>query len=572
MSISNTSENGFGSVSQNAAHESELFKAIAKSQACIEFDIHGLVLNANPIFLALFKYELADVLGKHHSIFCTPGTAESPQYQSFWEKLRNGEYCEGEFLRLDSEKNNVYIQASYNPVFDDAGKLVSIIKIASDITGAKKLSLEHQGRVDAISKTQAVIEFSLTGHVLAANPVFLDAMGYRLQEIVGQHHRMFCDKSYVETEAYAEFWQTLKNGEFKSGEFMRIDRNGKTVWLQATYTPILGVDGVPCKIVKFATNITSTKNKAIEDDGKVNAIDRSQGVIEFDLSGNILSANDNFLKLMGYRLNEIVGQHHSLFVDPEEAGSQNYKNFWKKLGQGQFDTGEYLRFGKNDKRVWIQASYNPILDPEGKPLKIIKFACDVTANKLHTIETSARVNAMSASNCVMELDSHCNIVHCNDLLLKSLGYTQQELIGKPVMHVMLDDGAKTPYQSDIWGSLRDNKSFNGELRLKNDKGEELWMSGTVSPVMGLDGKLLKSVCMFQDITQQKAARLDAEGKLEAIRRAQAVIEFDMSGKVLEANPNFLNLLGYTLEEIRGRHHRMFVDSEYGSSSDYQAFW
>jgi len=368
-------------IEQPGKHRTHLFNALAKSQACIEFDLNGNVLYANENFLNVFGYSEEDVLGKHHSLFCTASTAESDEYRLFWSKLREGEFQSGEFLRLDSQGQEVYIQASYNPVRDDDGNLISVIKIASNITDAKSKSLENEGKVSAIDKTQAVIEFDTTGRILAANDNFLNAMGYRLQEIVGQHHRQFCEKNHAESEEYSNFWKDLAAGEFKSGEFMRLNRHGRPVWLQATYTPILGLNGKPVKIVKFASDITATKMKAIEDDGKVNAMNRSQGIIEFDLGGNILHANENFLSLTGYSLADIVGQHHSMFVDKEEASSGAYRAFWRKLGQGEFDSGEYLRVGNHGKRIWIQASYNPILDLEGNPVKVIKFCSDITQSK-----------------------------------------------------------------------------------------------------------------------------------------------------------------------------------------------
>lgn len=553
-------------------HRIHLFNALTQSQACIEFDLNGTVLYANEYFLNVFGYSKDEVLGKHHSLFCTESTAESDEYQLFWSKLREGEFQSGEFLRLDSQGQEVYIQASYNPVRDDDGNLVSVIKIASNITEAKSRSLENEGKVAAIDKTQAVIEFDTSGRILAANDNFLDTMGYRLQEIVGQHHRQFCEKNHAESEEYSNFWKDLAAGEFKSGEFMRLNRHGRPVWLQATYTPILGLNGKPVKIVKFASDITATKMKAIEDDGKVNAMNRSQGIIEFDLGGNILHANENFLSLTGYSLADIVGKHHSMFVDKEEASSGAYRAFWRKLGQGEFDSGEYLRVGNHGKRIWIQASYNPILDLEGNPVKVIKFCSDITQSKLHAIETQTRMDSVSSTSCILEFNAEGKILNSNELMQKSLGYSQADLIDKSEGFLMFDEERNDSSHFKIWNDLREGKNLVGEFRYKGVGGKEIWLSGTRSPVIGLDGQLIKVVLMLQDITESKLSRLDAEGKLGAIDRSQAVIEFDMQGKVLAANNNFLKLMEYSAEEITGRHHRMFVDAAYAATPQYQAFW
>ncbi|MBA4315810.1 MAG: PAS domain S-box protein [Limnobacter sp.] len=559
-------------IEQPGKHRTHLFNALAKSQACIEFDLNGNVLYANENFLNVFGYSEEDVLGKHHSLFCTASTAESDEYRLFWSKLREGEFQSGEFLRLDSQGQEVYIQASYNPVRDDDGNLISVIKIASNITDAKSKSLENEGKVAAIDKTQAVIEFDTAGRILAANDNFLNAMGYRLQEIVGQHHRQFCEKNYAESEEYSNFWKDLAAGEFKSGEFMRLNRHGRPVWLQATYTPILGVNGKPVKVVKFASDITAAKTKAIEDDGKVNAMNRSQGIIEFDLGGHILHANENFLSLTGYSLSDIVGQHHSMFVDKEEASSGAYRAFWRKLGQGEYDSGEYLRVGNHGKRIWIQASYNPILDLEGNPVKVIKFCSDITQSKLHAIETQARMDSVSNTSCILQFNAEGKILNSNELMQKSLGYSQADLADKSESFLMFDEERNDSNHFKIWNDLREGKNLAGEFRYKGVGGKEIWLSGTRSPVIGLEGQLIKVVLMLQDITDAKLSRLDAEGKLGAIDRSQAVIEFDMQGKVLAANGNFLKLMEYSTEEIIGRHHRMFVDAAYAATPQYQAFW
>ena len=310
----------------------------------------------------------------------------------------------------------------------------------------------------------------------------------------------------------------------------------------------------------------------IEDDGKVSAMNRSQGIIEFDLGGHILHANENFLSLTGYSLSDIVGQHHSMFVDKEEASSGAYRAFWRKLGQGEYDSGEYLRVGNHGKRIWIQASYNPILDLEGNPVKVIKFCSDITQSKLHAIETQARMDSVSNTSCILEFNAEGKILNSNELMQKSLGYSQADLADKSESFLMFDEERNDSNHFKIWNDLREGKNLAGEFRYKGVGGKEIWLSGTRSPVIGLEGQLIKVVLMLQDITDAKLSRLDAEGKLGAIDRSQAVIEFDMQGKVLAANGNFLKLMEYSTEEIIGRHHRMFVDAAYAATPQYQAFW
>lgn len=234
------------------------------------------------------------------------------------------------------------------------------------------------GQISAIHKAQAVIEFDLQGHVLRANQNFLDTMGYSLDEVLGQHHAMFIDPSERESAEYAEFWHKLGQGAYDAGRYRRVRKDGRDVWLQASYNPIFDKHGRPLKVVKYATDITDQQQRQADTEGQLAAISKVQAIIEFELDGTIIRANELFLKTVGYQACEVEGRHHSMFVRPEEARGEAYKEFWRKLRAGEYDTGQYLRIGKNGRQVWIEASYNPIFDAEGRPFKVVKFATDIT--------------------------------------------------------------------------------------------------------------------------------------------------------------------------------------------------
>ncbi|HEX3504509.1 MAG TPA: methyl-accepting chemotaxis protein [Xanthobacteraceae bacterium] len=237
---------------------------------------------------------------------------------------------------------------------------------------------QANGMLEAINKVQAVIEFSMDGLILTANENFLKTLGYTLEEIKGQHHAMFVEPTYKQSAAYRAFWEKLGRGEFDTGEYKRIGKGGKEVWIQASYNPILDAKGKPLKVVKFATDVTQQKLRNADYEAQIGAIGKAQAVIEFSMDGKILNANANFLNALGYAIDEIKGQHHSMFVEPAHKQSAEYRMFWEKLGRGEYDAGQYKRVGKGGKEVWIQASYNPILDLNGKPFKVVKYATDIT--------------------------------------------------------------------------------------------------------------------------------------------------------------------------------------------------
>ena len=232
--------------------------------------------------------------------------------------------------------------------------------------------------LQALDRSLAIIQFDTSGTIVEANQNFCSAMGYRPEEIVGRHHSIFVSPEEVASDAYRAFWAKLGRGEFDACEYKRYGRGGVEIWIRATYNPVLNTKGEVIKVVKVATVVTAEKTKAVETESKLVALSRVQAVIEFKTDGTVLTANENFLKVLGYRLDEIVGRHHSMFVDPADAQSPEYQAFWKTLNEGNFVSNSFRRIGKGNKQVWIQASYNPIFDLSGNVVKIVKFASDIT--------------------------------------------------------------------------------------------------------------------------------------------------------------------------------------------------
>ena len=261
--------------------------------------------------------------------------------------------------------------------------------------------------LDALGRSMAMIEFDLDGKILDANENFLKTMGYTLPEIVGKHHSTFVPQSIVSDPSYKEFWGKLRAGEFASGAFQRVRKDQEKVWLEATYNPVFDDRGKLTKVVKFASDITARRKENAVKDGTLNAIDRAQAVIEFDLQGNILTANENFLSVMGYTLEEVVGKHHSMFVAAGYKNSHEYKEFWENLRKGEFQAAQFKRISKNGTEIWIEASYNPIFDQDGNPFKVVKFATDISeqVNLLGELKTMIDTNFGEIDQNIGQLDA-----------------------------------------------------------------------------------------------------------------------------------------------------------------------
>ncbi|WP_407186222.1 PAS domain-containing protein [Bradyrhizobium centrosematis] len=395
-----------------------MLAAIGRSQAMIEFAMDGTILNANQNFLKALGYSLDEIKGKKHAMFVPADQRDCAEYQAFWAKLNRGEPQADEFKRIAKGGRDVWIEASYNPVLDDAGKPVKVVKIATDITAKKIRAMTEASKIAAISRAQAVIEFKLDGTVVTANENFCKALGYSLAEIEGKHHSLFVAEADRNSAAYREFWAALNRGDYQAGEFKRIGKGGKEVWILASYNPLLDEAGKPYGVVKFATDITADKLKNADLAGQIAAIDKAQAVIEFNMDGTIITANANFLNALGYSLPEIKGKHHSMFVEPSERDGAAYREFWAALNRGQYQAAEYKRIGKGGKEVYIQASYNPILDLNGKPFKVVKYATDTTRQVLVRMGNE-RVRGMMESVAAGSEELNASVREISEAMTKS---------------------------------------------------------------------------------------------------------------------------------------------------------
>lgn len=530
-----------------------VYNAIDRVQAMIQFELDGTIIDANENFCATLKYHKSEIIGQHHSLFVDPAMRNSDEYRQLWQQINRGEFVAGEFKRIAKDGEEVWIQASYNPMFDSEGNLYKVVKFATNITEQKRKDADYQGQLQAISLSQAVIQFNLDGTIISANDNFCQTIGYSLSEIQGKHHRMFVAEQYGNSTEYREFWQRLGRGEFVSGEFKRVNKAGEDIWLQASYNPIFDASGKVYKVVKYASEITQQKLKNIEFQGQLDAISKSQAVIEFQLDGTIITANDNFCSAMGYELREIQGKHHSMFAEPQLKNSAEYRQFWEMLGRGEFQAGEYKRIGKNGKEVWINATYNPIFDPDGKPFKVVKFATDVTEEKLKNADYLGQLQAVGKSQAVIEFELDGTIITANENFCTTMGYQLQEIQGKHHSMFAEPGVAQSHEYKQFWDSLNRGEFTAGEFKRLGKGGTEIWIQATYNPILDLNGNPFKVVKYATDVTADVARKAEFESlSLVANETDNSVIITDGDGLIEYINPGFAKLTGYSLEECLGK--------------------
>ncbi|PHR92863.1 MAG: hypothetical protein COA69_05930 [Robiginitomaculum sp.] len=448
---------------------------------------------------------------------------------------------------------------------------VTLDKFKTDLEAAEKQKHANAGVIHAIDTNQAMIEFELDGTILSANENFLKTMGYTIDEIVGEKHNKFASAEYRNSADYAEFWAKLKRGETVSGIFERFDKAGNSIWLEAAYNAIKDVDGNPYKVIKIASNITEIQLQRRTNAGIISAINEKQAMIEFTMDGKVVAANENFLSTMGYTLEEVVGQHHSKFVGKEERTSAEYEDFWAKLRRGESVAGQFDRYNKAGDLVILEAAYNSVSDANNKPFKVIKIASNITEVARQQNISLFKGSAFDGSSmAMMMIDRDLKVTFVNKATMELFGdhaeafkgvfptFDPANIVGTCIdifhknpahQRALLADESRMPFQADI---------SVGDLKF----------ALSVSIVRDAQGNHVGNTLEWDHVT---VARTNA-GIMGALDRDSALIEFNLNGSIITANENFLAATGYTMSEIVGKHHRMFVGKELRSSPEYAKFW
>ncbi|MEM9364570.1 MAG: PAS domain S-box protein [Planctomycetota bacterium] len=403
---------------------------------------------------------------------------------------------------------------------------------------------KHAAYFNAIQRVSAVIEFLPDGTIVDANENFLAATGYRLDEIQGKHHRIFCDPDYAASDEYRQLWTRLASGEPTCSEFRRIAKGGREIWIHGSYNPIYDQRGRVTGVVKFATDITAQRMRTAEFEGKVNALSRSQAVIEFDLNGNILTANENFLSAVGYQLNEIVGQHHRIFCDAAYVQTPEYKEFWQGLSEGNYRSDQFKRFAKDGSEIWIEASYNPILDSNGKPVKVVKFATDITdqVRQKEQFQLLSLV-ANETDNSVIITDQNGLIEYTNPGFTRLTGHSAQEALGKKPGRLLQGPHTDPATVERIRSHLKRREPFYDEILNYTRDGEPYWISLAINPVFDESGQLRRFISIQANINDTKLQSLEFLTRLEAIGQCGAIAEWSADGSLTDCNSLLRSIMG-----------------------------
>jgi len=528
----------FWKQNRSNSHQESILRALDLSQATIEFEPSGIIRTANENFLKTVGYTLEEIKGQHHQMFVTPHERSSAEYKLFWKELAAGSFKSAEFRRVSKSGQPLWLQATYNPLFDDNGQVVGVVKFATDITEQKMRDADYRGQVAAIRRSNAVIEFTLDGTILDANDNFLQTLGYSLAEVKGRHHRMFVEPEFARSAEYQQFWQQLAKGEFRAARYKRIAKGGGEIWIEASYNPIFDDTGKPFKIVKFATNVTDDVAKEKRFNMLSLVADRTiNSVIITDAAGRIEYANPAFETVTGFAIADVIGKKPGAFLQGPLTDPATVKRISAKLKTRQACYEEILNYTKKKEPYWTSISINPIYDEQQQLSKFISVQTMITDTKLQANESAARLAAIEASNLVLEWDHSLNLISINERTRETLNLeTVEQAKAIPGLH------GKVLFSSVELEQLSSRHDLPKTLHFEL-AGVTYQLEGVVRAIFNIQGELSKLVIYASDTSARK-------GTLEMMSNALEQIDGIANSIAKVSDQTNLLALNATIESAR----------------------
>ena len=513
-------------------------------QPVAELSVDGTFLKANAAFCTMLDYPPGALKGMNHSELVAALDLHQDVEHALWQSIAHGLQATGVYPRLTAKGQTLFLSCTYHPVVGRGDKVRKIYLVATDITDHHARNVDYAGQAQAIWASHAVIEFKPDGTILLANQAFLDVLGYRASDIMGQHHKMLLFEEDAAASHYKSLWSDLKQGKHREGQFRMRRKDGSAVYLESSYNPVCDTRGRVRKVLDYATDVTERYLQDADYRARIEAIDTLQAVVIFDLDGKVIDVNPNFTAIMGFSREEAVGRTHESFIYGGERDESEIHELWKDLRQGRARDGRFRRRHKNGDAVFLRGSYTPIPDMSGRPIKVVKYASDVT----ETIRQRHQAQLLSlvadiTDNSVVISDQDGLIEYVNPGFSRLTGYSSREAVGKKPGDLLQGPQTDRETIAQIRSRIEAREPFFGEILNYSKSGERYWISLSINPVFNARGVLERFVSIQSDVTQTKQKALDYEARTEAIERSNIVLEWVAGGALDRANALALRLLG-----------------------------
>ena len=513
---------------QDEVEEFQALKKVINGARCIvELDGDFIITHVNQNLEAALSINQRDVVGQHHRNLLTRADSGTAEYQAFLSGLSQGITQTGSFKLKDANDHEEWFMGYYAPVMRE-GKLRKVVAYLTDTSNDKEAAMRMAAEKSALDECFGVLECDLSGNILDANTLALKPLGYTLDDVKGRNITMLLDRDTATSPDYAKLWQKLAEGVMCAKQVKRLSKDGKEYWFQVNYTPVKGDFPKPYKVIVYSTCITAEKTRTADYEGQLSAISRIQAVVEYDLAGNVLKANENFTKISGYTEEEVKGKNHSIFVESSEQRSAEYTAIWDRLKIGKSAAGVWRRVFKGNKEVWLQSTMNPILDMNGNVFKYVEYATDVTKYKMMDADNEGQLTALNKVLGVIEFDLKGNIKKVNQNFLNVIGYSETEVVGSN--HSVFVDSAtrNSPEYQQFWDALARGEAKTGKFKRQSKTGKEIWLEASYNPIFDMNGKPFKVVKFATDITEQYLGSLALQS---AVEESQHLIEEAKNGNL-----------------------------------------
>jgi methyl-accepting chemotaxis protein len=545
--------------------------ALANVVGVIEYDRDGNVLSANDRAGMALEFYGGELVGRNHDTLWPQAQTQTPAYIEFWEKLRQGRIVEGRHQHVSAECGDVWLQSTFVPVRTPDGHVERVVQCLMDVTEEARTAARGKILLDAFQSSVPTIEYDLEGHVLAANPPMLAALGQTMDEMSGKHHRRFMDAEFARIQRFVDAWQGAVEGKPQVIDVHHIRKDREPLWMRSALVPVTDAGGRVDRVIEIGVDIHAlhTRHKALEL--RQAAVNSVMGLVEMDLGGKILSANPVACSLFSAKQPELCALNYQALMPSDFARSQRYRAFCDRLARAETVSGVFERVQPDGGIVWADVHHVPLCsEAQDLPDSVLLIMADVTKVRTREIEIESRLSAIERTLAVVHFDLDGTIEWTNKIFAEALGFTAEELRGRNRETILPPEHAEADRAK--WDKLRNGGDIEGEMRLVGNHGREVWIRGAFNPVFGAKGEVVRIVCFACVETTEKLLSLDLQEKWRAVAQAQVVAEFDPDGRVLSASEGFLRMVGYSLREIAGQHHSMFCSADHIRSDDYREFW
>lgn len=546
--------------------------AVDKAIGIITYDMDGNILSMNgPALTAMEDYG-EELVGRNHDTIWPKSICDSEVYFEFWEKMRQGRQVDGVYRHITAVQSEIWLRSIYTPVKDASGHPCRVVHCLMDVTEDSYAAEIAGKRNDALWGNLPMCEFDKDGHITAITPQMASLLGQPEDQLIGMHDSDLCDVAFAKSAAYLKVWENLAEGIYQKLKIMHRTPDHELVWCEAAFLPIMNPDGRLEKVLKLATDVTEEHSDYLDCKEVLEASNGMFGRVEFDSEGQFMGANKPFSKTFQIPLDELEGKNHREICPPEVMNSAQYSDFWGKLHEGETLSGLHEMRNASQDVLWLRVFYSPQFSARGSLKRVLMFFVDQTERYMREAKLNANMNAVDSAQIVTELGPEGTILSANQIFIDLFGYAEAEIHNQKLNTAYMKDADAAEEHRATWDRVRAGETVNGTFRHVDAKGDDLWLRGAYSPVTSQNKGFQGAMFFGSDVTSEHRTALAATTKLNALLGSQAVIEFDTTGHVLNANENFLKTFGYTLREIVEQHHSMFCISDYVRTPEYRSFW